>query len=80
VVVAAMIFVTAVAIFPSVFPRGELGRAPGLTTMSAYLGLTLGPILGGIRTELFGWRSIFLVNVPLGALACLVILRYLPWE
>lgn len=77
---AAMIFVTALAIFTSVFTPLERGRALGLTTMAAYLGLTIGPFIGGFFTEILGWRSIFLVNVPLGILACLLILRHLPGE
>ncbi|MBN1235065.1 MAG: MFS transporter, partial [Methanotrichaceae archaeon] len=31
-----------------------------------YLGLSLGPFLGGLLTHYFGWRSLFLINVPLG--------------
>jgi EmrB/QacA subfamily drug resistance transporter len=65
----AMIFSTAVAIVTSVFPVGERGRALGITTAMTYLGLTLGPVLGGILTQHFGWRSIFWATVPLGAVA-----------
>lgn len=70
----AMIFGTALAILSSVFSPGERGRALGIYTMAVYLGLTMGPSLGGILTGYLGWRSIFLVNVPLGILACLLIL------
>ncbi|MBW1973198.1 MAG: MFS transporter, partial [Deltaproteobacteria bacterium] len=38
----------------------------GIYLSSVYLGLSLGPFLGGILTHHFGWRSIFLINVPLG--------------
>lgn len=42
------------------------------------VGTTLGPSLGGILIAGFGWRSIFLVNVPLGILSCFLVHRYLP--
>lgn len=77
---AAMIFGTALAILSSVFPPGERGRALGIYIMANYFGLTMGPLLGGLLTEHFGWRSIFLVNVPIGIIACLLILWKLPGE
>lgn len=63
---SAMIFSTGVAIVTSVFPAGERGKALGITAAMTYLGLTLGPVLGGVLTQHFGWRSIFLAMVPLG--------------
>ena len=65
---SALIFGTSVAILTSVFPLGERGRALGITVATTYLGLSLGPVLGGLLTGLFGWRSIFLINVPFGVL------------
>lgn len=63
---SAMIFGTAVAILTSVFPPGERGRALGINVAAVYLGLSLGPLLGGFLTQHLGWRSIFLANVLLG--------------
>jgi EmrB/QacA subfamily drug resistance transporter len=37
-----------------------------------------GPVLGGLLTDAFGWRSIFYVNVPVGAVALLMLRAYLP--
>jgi EmrB/QacA subfamily drug resistance transporter len=62
----AMIFGTGVAILTSVFPPGERGRALGFNVAAVYSGLSLGPFLGGLLTQHLGWRSVFLVNVPLG--------------
>ena len=62
----AMIFSTALAILTSVFPAGERGRVLGINVASVYLGLSLGPFLGGFLTQHFGWRGIFFANVPLG--------------
>ena len=66
---AAMIFATGVAILSSVYPPGSRGKALGINTAAVYLGLSLGPVLGGFLVQNFGWRSIFWVNVPLGLAA-----------
>jgi EmrB/QacA subfamily drug resistance transporter len=70
---SAMIFGTAVAILTSVFPPGERGKALGIYITSVYLGLSLGPFLGGILTENLGWRSIFYINIPIGIAATILI-------
>jgi EmrB/QacA subfamily drug resistance transporter len=71
----AMIFGTGTAILTSVFPPGERGRALGINVAATYAGLSLGPVLGGWLTQSFGWRSIFLANVPLG-LAAVAFVRW----
>lgn len=65
----AMIFGTNVAILTSVFTAQTRGTALGLNVAAVYLGLSLGPFLGGLLTEHLGWRSIFGLNVVLGAIA-----------
>ena len=72
---SAMTFGSVVAILTSVFPLGERGKALGIYLSSVYLGLSLGPFLGGILTHHFGWRSIFLINVPLGLIVIALGLR-----
>ncbi len=72
----AMIFGTGVAILTSVFPVGERGKALGINAAAVYLGLSLGPILGGFLTQYFGWRSVFLANVVLG----LIIMALIFWK
>lgn len=76
----ALIFGTSVAILTSVFPRGERGRALGINTAAIYLGLSLGPVLGGFLTHQLGWRSVFLANIPLGLLVIAVVLARLRGE
>ncbi len=73
----AMIFATGVAMLTSVFPMGERGKVLGLNVAAVYLGLSLGPPLGGLLTQFFGWRSVFLVNAPLGLIIIALILRRL---
>lgn len=65
---AAMMFGTAAALLVSVFPPSERGRALGFNTAAVYVGLSLGPVAGGFLTEHAGWRSLFALNVPVGAL------------
>lgn len=69
---AAMMFSTNVAILTSVIPPGRRGTALGINVASVYLGLSLGPFLGGLLTDNLGWRSIFLLNGPLGLLVVAV--------
>ncbi|MFZ5986606.1 MAG: MFS transporter [Bacillota bacterium] len=77
---SAMIFGTGVAILTSAFPPNERGKAIGLNTASVYLGLSGGPIIGGILTHAFGWRSIFAVVAPLGLLVAALIMWKLKGE
>ncbi|MGC8895014.1 MAG: MFS transporter [candidate division WOR-3 bacterium] len=72
----AMIFGTGVAILTSVYPREERGRALGINTASVYLGLSMGPFLGGIITQYLGWRYVFFMNVPI----CLFIIILIFWK
>jgi len=65
---AAMLYANAPAILVAAFPPTERGRALGLQAVMTYLGLSVGPPLGGLLATHFGWRSIFLVNVPVGLL------------
>ncbi|MBA7714974.1 Riboflavin transporter RibZ [subsurface metagenome] len=77
---SAMIVTSGVAIITSVFPARERGKALGINVAATYLGLSLGPVLGGILTQHFGWRSIFMVTVPLGVAAIFLVLRKMKGE
>jgi MFS family permease len=72
----AMIFATMVALLSSVFPMERRGEALGLYVSAVFIGLFLGPILGGVLIQYLGWRSIFLFNVPIG----IILLSILFWK
>ncbi len=63
---AALLSATSAAIVTAVFPPHERGRALGVNVMAIYVGLSIGPPLGGLLVETLGWRWIFLVNLPIG--------------
>lgn len=62
---SAMMFGTSVAILTSVYPPNERGKVLGLSVAIVYVGLSSGPFIGGILTEFMGWRSLFVVLLPL---------------
>lgn len=59
-------------------PKNELVRAMAYITLPALLGPALGPLLGSIITTGFGWRWIFLINLPVGALGLALAWRFMP--
>ncbi len=70
---AATVNVASLAIVSAAFPNPKnKARAIGLWTGIAAVGLAIGPTAGGFLTETFGWRSIFLVNVVIGAVGILM--------
>jgi EmrB/QacA subfamily drug resistance transporter len=71
---SAMIFGTGVALLTSVFPGEERGRVLGINVAAVYLGLSLGPTMGGLLTQQLGWRSIFFATIPLGLATILFVL------
>ena len=68
---------TGMAMIADVFEPKERGRAMGLFGMGILVGPAVGPTLGGFLTVAFGWRSIFLVNLPVGIFAVIMALELL---
>ena len=77
---AAMLYATNVAIVSSVFPPAQRGQAIGYTVSTIYLGLALGPVLGGWLIELSNWRATFLIHIPLAVIVLYIGLTRLPVE
>ncbi len=59
-------------------PREHLLRAMSYLTIPALIGPILGPPLGGLLVTLLSWQWIFLINLPIGVLGVLLVLRYIP--
>lgn len=76
----SMIFGTAVAILTSVFPANERGKVLGYNLASTYMGLSLGPVIGGILTHQLGWRSVFYVSVVLSTVLIFLVISKLKGE
>ena len=70
---SAMIFVTGLAIITSVFPPKHRGKAIGINVAAVYVGLSLGPVIGGLMTQYLGWRSLFLMIIPFGLLVVAIV-------
>jgi EmrB/QacA subfamily drug resistance transporter len=74
----AMVFSISSAILFLAFPPQERGRAMGSLGSTVAIGSILGPVLGGFLVDTLGWRYIFLINLPIGAVlvaCCLLFLR-----
>ncbi len=76
----AVLFANSPAILTKNFPPTQRGRVLGLQSMMTYLGLTIGPILGGWLASAFSWRAVFYINVPIGLTALFLSVRYIPQD
>lgn len=74
----ALQFATSIALVVALTPPARRGAAIGVAIASVYVGLAIGPFVGGILTETLGWRSVFLIpavgNVP----ALVLVLAFIP--
>lgn len=75
---ASMLMANGPAIITTTFPSSERGKALGTLAMVVSAGLVTGPSLGGLMITAWGWRSIFLVNLPIGILGVALAQRSIP--
>jgi len=68
---AALLQANSVALVVLSVPASRVRTALGIQGAAQALGLALGPTLGGVLVDAFGWRSVFWVNVPVGVVAIL---------
>jgi EmrB/QacA subfamily drug resistance transporter len=66
---AAMLSANSPAILTKNFPDNQRGQALGMQATMTYLGLSIGPSLGGWLTDQFNWHSVFMINIPVGLIA-----------
>lgn len=74
----AMFMSTIISTAVSAFPDAQRGQVLGVISSTVAAGTVLGPGLGGLLTGAFGWRSIFLINLPIGAAGLIGTLLLLP--
>jgi len=75
---AAMLYANSPAILTGAFPGEVRGRVLGLQATMTYLGLTIGPPIGGWLAQAFTWRAVFYINIPISIAALLVGWRFIP--
>jgi MFS transporter, DHA2 family, multidrug resistance protein len=74
----AMIMPATLSVISNVFPREERGKAIGIWAGMASIGIGLGPLCGGVLLEFFDWQSVFLLNVPVAAIALGLGFKFVP--
>jgi EmrB/QacA subfamily drug resistance transporter len=74
---AAAMFATSMALLAHEFPQAQ-ERAKALAVYGATIGASfaVGPLVGGALTSGFGWRSIFIINIPIGIAALAITRKY----
>ena len=75
---AAVMMALTLAFVAEAVPKARTGSAMGLLGTMSAVGTALGPSLGGVLIDTWGWPAIFAVNVPLGLVALVLAARYLP--
>lgn len=60
----------------TVFPPNERGKGIGLMVMMVSAGFMAGPTLGGLMLGIWPWHSIFLINIPIGLVGMVLVIRY----
>jgi EmrB/QacA subfamily drug resistance transporter len=75
---ATMILALGMAIVTEAFPPRERGKALGISGSIVSVGIVLGPTLGGLIIDAWSWNWIFFVNIPVGIIGILMVLRFIP--
>ncbi|MDT9598241.1 DHA2 family efflux MFS transporter permease subunit [Sphingosinicella rhizophila] len=77
-VAGAFLLPIAQAVMFDINPQERHAKAMAIFGMGVMIGPILGPILGGWLTESFNWRWVFLVNLPVGIICALMLIRFMP--
>jgi DHA2 family multidrug resistance protein len=77
-VAGAVLAPLAQSVILDINPREKMGQGMAIFGMGIMIGPIIGPTLGGWLTENMGWRYVFFINVPVGALALAGVIFFLP--
>ncbi|WP_301546970.1 MFS transporter [Gordonia sp. X0973] len=75
---AALITPQTMAIVTRIFPPHKRGAAMGVWGIVAGVATMVGPLLGGVLTDNFGWKWIFLINLPVGIIGLVLAQIFVP--
>jgi EmrB/QacA subfamily drug resistance transporter len=75
---ASMVMGLGTAILTEAFPPSERGKALGIGGSAVSVGIIAGPTLGGLIIDALSWHWIFFVNLPVGLLGTLIVMRFVP--
>jgi EmrB/QacA subfamily drug resistance transporter len=77
---SGMMMGNAFAIIGDMFPPAERGKYQGLFSASFGIASIMGPLVGGLLTDLISWRAIFYMNLPPGIIATALLWRFYPMK
>lgn len=75
---AASLFTSSLAVIADLYPPHKRARYMGLLSATMGLSSVIGPLVGGLVTDAFGWHWAFFINLPLGAVALWLIIARMP--
>jgi len=75
---AAAMLATGLALIGATYSGRERNTALAVWGVGIGVALAIGPLLGGVLVETVGWRAVFIVNVPIGLLSAVLVLRGVP--
>ncbi len=75
---SVLILALGTALVVEAFPASERGKALGWISGAVSVGIVSGPVIGGMIISNFGWRPIFLVNIPIGIIGTWLAVRFVP--
>ncbi|NVO28057.1 DHA2 family efflux MFS transporter permease subunit [Donghicola sp. C2-DW-16] len=76
----AVLIPLAQAVLLDINPREKVGQAMAIYGAGIMVGPIIGPTLGGYLTEVFNWRYVFFINLPIGIVALLGVMAFMPRE